>query len=856
MLSKGVILLFAVCFMKLHISCNADFSAITAIFKEAPKLWMKYLKRLIFEVISDRKLLITEVFLATCQKSFGLVLHKNFNYFAAIQNRKGEHLMGLFQPRTVYSFIKGATGSLLFPFGAPSKKLQYIVLFTMATNLSLTLFLDSIVFYTRRKGCRKYYFQVSLAQNQESFIYCGQHSQFYLYLQGRTAVLTIVIQPYLPFHLNTSFQVNDENLVYSISNTRWPTLQSGHVFKNGQSHLEFKLKTQKQNILSLNFSTKDLFLFVVFDGPGSLSQPLNSTQNLDTSTFQCLVLVISSLVSKHSFSFFTREVLSIQKILLRHSGVSVQLKLPYSHCSSSSLCLIQIIGENKYHINATIRHISYTGMQSPTCDFGGVTAIETVEEQTQDKLTVCEKYNLSAIGRNIYSKSSHLVLVLFRYKFYSKVEASFLFSLTACFVVHADPCNSIFSLHTDILFKTQTFEISGKGHDWMYSLSPKHCAVFSIYNINLKSKFSGSLLFGSCSKCKMRIVPKPIYAKEVELTSRISVAFHNQFLWTKTEEEFVKISGKPDHFQFQNMSQTEAKGKHTTLWLEQESLRRTKQFKTKFSNSFKQFYTFAKISTPIHKETLVFCLCTHFETNMWAELLISSASKNSTFKSILDLYLSDKLDFIPGSSLKVHRITTPAESHTQLLFLQVSKTISHAVEPEPTNILIYALTKIEREFYDWTKRISSMPWAFERLYSVPGCVQGISVEYRPQETPLWKNYSHFFQLNIIWLSNNYEKFYHLSTQPTFCENQSCYNFSSYQSEPHGANGYYVFFASVLQSWNEASRRCKVLGGQLPYFTNREHEEKFTTLIKLVQRFHLLEAVFIGIERHCTKVSCH
>ena len=85
-----------------------------------------------------------------------------------------------------------------------------------------------------------------------------------------------------------------------------------------------------------------------------------------------------------------------------------------------------------YFVNATALTLALFGVKDSMCSTGGVAAYETRNGEYSEIATFCQSNSGVHRSRNIYSKGSILLLVLYSYDEYSKLEVVLQLSVTRC----------------------------------------------------------------------------------------------------------------------------------------------------------------------------------------------------------------------------------------------------------------------------------------------------------------------------------------------------------------------------------------------------------------------------------------
>ena len=191
----------------------------------------------------------------------------------------------------------------------------------------------------------------------------------------------------------------------------------------------FFLQTKKTHHMVINFNISAPDKYIVFNGPGFLSEVLkdNINQTVVSSTFQCIVQLLSmaiNLISNFTFSYLSINI-KVSPLMKLVQFQNSTIYLPQR--KHLNIQIIHVYAKNNYQVNITISNYMSTIDISPHCSFGGLHFLEMIENQ-KDK-TVCSS---SDIGRNFYSYNSSLTLVYYQYKNYDRVQIEVQVSQTSC----------------------------------------------------------------------------------------------------------------------------------------------------------------------------------------------------------------------------------------------------------------------------------------------------------------------------------------------------------------------------------------------------------------------------------------
>ena len=298
----------------------------------------------------------------------------------------------------------------------------------------------------------------------------------------------------------------------------------------------FYVAVRKLDKIIIWINESVMLRYIVFDGPGLLSDTLYKSGNyITTTTFQTLVLMWSPHgITKNSLVFASKP-LSTSRSIITNEDESSLIHFPDDKCKKS-LCILLVRTNIDYHVNITVISVKSKKLNDYGCFYAGIVMGERINSEYKLIKTICESNN-DSVGQSIYSYNSSLILVIYWYKGYSKINTSVIISQTKCKPVLIDLC-------------------------WMHKMCSTHEALCHSYLYNV-TRFSGvSLTFHAdilafvlnsedCTvlqflKMKQNIVYDTIFTDcyiglilkhSVDITVRVS---HNQteFSFVETKLDF------------------------------------------------------------------------------------------------------------------------------------------------------------------------------------------------------------------------------------------------------------------------------------------------------------------------------
>ena len=267
---------------------------------------------------------------------------------------------------------------------------------------------------------------------------------------------------------------------------------------NAQHYLfRFYVAVRKLDNIIIWLSESKMSRYVVFDGPGLLSDTLQNPGNFKiTTTFQTVVLMLKSdraMIKNNSVVFVSKHLSSSWKIKTNQTENSL-FHFPNNNCKENP-CVVSVFGDLNYQINITVISVNTKILNDFGCFYAGIVTAEWSNSEYKEIKTVCESKN-DLVGQSIYSFNSSLVLVLYWYQEYSEINTSMTITQTNCKPVFIDLCwlhNLCFTRETmciSYLFNVTRF--SGVNLTFHVDtltpvLNPGDCAVLQFLDIPVEN---------------------------------------------------------------------------------------------------------------------------------------------------------------------------------------------------------------------------------------------------------------------------------------------------------------------------------------------------------------------------------
>ena len=245
--------------------------------------------------------------------------------------------------------------------------------------------------------------------------------------------------------------------------------------------LRYFISTKKLNHIIINMNSASTVRYVVYDGPGLLSEKLHVTDNYTvTSTFQCLVLLLTldkMMLPKSYFVYISKKLTPTIITTVNRTSNNV-FYFPNNKCNRV-LCMLKANADPGYQVNITATLVKSTNDYNYNCLYAGLVTGERLASKYRESKTVCASKN-SYDGQVIsfYSKNTSLTIVVYWYQQHSKISSTIMISQTKCKPVFIDLCY----LHTLHLLSKR------KSHLYLHEVTR-----FSGIDLNLQN--DGTLVY-------------------------------------------------------------------------------------------------------------------------------------------------------------------------------------------------------------------------------------------------------------------------------------------------------------------------------------------------------------------------
>ncbi len=318
----------------------------------------------------------------------------------------------------------------------------HILNWNLRVHLELRLNISVQNFLISTQEC--YFGNLHIAEKpapNKSFIFCGSHSQFSLYSSKNKLSITLKTQIRISYDMSFKYSLIEKDFiqtkVYQTLIKIIFYLPAASTFF--QSHL---IQVSKFQHIILNIKQCEDKCWI-FDGPGHGLPPAQnsvSREIIETSTFQCLLYVLSNRAKTYlSIYFKALESLVFKQIQLQNEHSKKPKAFTFPSNTSLNCVVVDIIAKSGHQVNLSISHIHYEDRtKSQTCNYGGMTLYDGFSQT--DRITICKAFTAYSWLKSFYSETSNFTIVFYHYEGYSSLNVSLTLSLSKCSAVVIDVC--------------------------------------------------------------------------------------------------------------------------------------------------------------------------------------------------------------------------------------------------------------------------------------------------------------------------------------------------------------------------------------------------------------------------------
>ncbi len=607
----------------------------------------------------------------------------------------------------------------------------------------------------------------------------------------------------------------------------------------------FLIQTKKYNYLSVEIYMN---AFAIFDGPGTKAYALDlETKNIvNTTSFQCLVVAPvqnSHITLKNLIKFQSVKQLEIKTFFLKGDSLSEM-----TINTGKRPRIVWVKSLPPHQVNMTIKGFVAS---SSDCKYNGIFVYED-KDQTHFKLLwfLCDLVFHFKNLKNVYSTKFALLIVVYWYAQYSKLNVTLSFSNTICTPVYINACEYLRTctpkVHGEEGFNkfncrrlldgfsssgVVTFEASSPSwYDFdavlSFSIGKEKCAVLQIF----QDRNAGNDTY-YMNECTITLKHSDILATNSFLHHHITTYLQRETYAQRSfscPEEFIKIYTRRQLCEFYWSKCHIIDGDtSSTTWV----------YATNFSK-----VVYGKIASPFTAEDFSIELKMYdLEMNSWMEWVATHEHRvNSTHFSFLDFYkkpvlrgllkwnwctdLSD-LALLLETNLKrkTKMVTDFSAASQKTVYDQFS---SHS-RPNLLTLrwrqFVVIRKQVSWKWFAWSGQIKHL-----RLRIVESKGSGSMTIYC---TP------HIFKMT---LPLSFER----GQKETGLNDTQIHEAFEYQF--HGKT-YFLLKTSSHFTWKEAAHKCQNLGSFLPIFLTKQDEFQFVAMVQRAQSVGFVEAVYLGIK---------
>ncbi len=700
----------------------------------------------------------------------------------------------------------------------------------------------------------------------KALMYCGHHSHFIIYPSFAKLSVMTTTHRFTYFHWKASFVVMDylftTDPTYHTTNYQFTKI---HYPKKKRLVMTYFFHTKKIHQVLLQLSSK--IAHAVYDGPGLLSDKLRFTQDLCLcSTFQC---ILQMNMRSTKLSKITRTLSYKAKIVSFSVRMQIykdtDLKIPEFYCITRP-CAMSFRAGKDAQVNVSVSQLDYQGLEDPACRYGGLSAVEYLNKDIKEGITLCK----NDFQRNIYPHTLTLFLILFWYKAYSTITVKLAVSPTPCKLVQINVC----TFDRCAIEQTETFFVAKSPHCKTYLndiakfanvqikgifqkvvLTLLHQKCFVLQSVRMETNFTDLQRY-SVHSCQLEVMLETIYEPNTEI---------------KTQ-----ISGSLESFQSHRIFVPEYAAMHKRVRTSTgNQIQERENFQQKcLHQPFNQFLVEKKITTPFVRQTILQIELSR-GTKSWFDLTVYWQELPEMTKISLQIFPSYLSEHIAVTDTN-YVMKTLGTHQEDVLCLQSNLTRNTLV-----NVFIStnSTKNVLLHFY-----FASLVKSSQQYFSLPGSVH--EVVFKVSD----RNDRNNVSILASWIHNNYKTFApYLNKEPTTTISGSIFrpnsktksNFSSFVL-PEDVK-YYVFHKTEfyyldkptrsrrfrpsypeskfmmghqrrLMTWDRSSQLCTKYGGHLPWFISRDESQGLVALLKLSEEISPLEALYIGLKFNSTKVT--
>lgn len=331
------------------------------------------------------------------------------------------------------------------------------------------------------------------SQENTKITFCGQYSNSIYYSLSPSMTQIIFARYFVTVETNIFYSVIDLNVAtsYNMFDSAGHHLKPFlfiHFLKHDFSLSSYSITVEKCERIAL-YLHKIKGCFVIFDGfeyNSSETLKLSSvTRNRETylsSAFQCTLHNLARVKGYNetaNIKYHGEFHKNIQQIFLeKNQNVSYSFNLTGIN---STAFVLKYTVPNEMHANVSIKTLHYEGKRNTLCRNAGISAFNEFNDTYAEIATLCQPHFGGFENRQLFSKNSSLLLVLYVCDYFSSFFVEFTVSVTKCepvvynFFLVSKVCQSNYA--RKIFFEKEC-------HTYLNKMSVQSNVFFDIYYVD------------------------------------------------------------------------------------------------------------------------------------------------------------------------------------------------------------------------------------------------------------------------------------------------------------------------------------------------------------------------------------
>ena len=375
--------------------------------------------------------------------------------------------------------------------------------------------------------------QLSVKPIQHDF--CGIHSGFTFYTQSSFVLLKLIskrqkVKLHMLISVFSKGLISNQFVKKATAN-ECESLFLHYILTPKTFVHTFRVQLKRIFLLSIHLIKNSNGTFIVFDGPGILSDKHSLVKNFHSSSFQCLMQLFFAPAHKTDRLFlglkFSKRFSHIRKILDDTESIQSFSSKNWT-CDSPESSILELHAKTQYRVNITLKKFIFDGKPSTNCQYGGVTVYfdknMTSSEHFCDKVEAGKTTGWTYTW-SLLSDHNTLICIHYAYERYSKIETVLQVSATDCHVKRIKVCREGYLRYPKSLIGYERLETDRIAR-------PNGCVVFQV---------DSGILYPHKQNIKLREKHGRYSIKKV--TSVCFLYFHLSSKYPKVETWSLVLSG-------------------------------------------------------------------------------------------------------------------------------------------------------------------------------------------------------------------------------------------------------------------------------------------------------------------------